>query len=308
MKIHIQSENNLDRTRYPEALGEQLVEKGQEILTDWSHSIIRAALIFWCIVYCLRSRAAPWCFFQLNSDYFNSAKNIFSKLDMDRYIPERWRLQQHEDDGRIVPDFPVFLKPEWGQNAHGIFFIKNDADLHEARKKKVVKRTAYLLQEVAQEQREYEFFYIRSADDHQNCGLFSVTEVKNKNHSEPVINGVHNRDSNYHDITADFTPAEQEVLWAMIKNVGSFRIARVGLRADSKEDLLLGNFHIIEINIFIPFPLILLDKNISFSTKYRFVRKSMALAARSIANLPRKEGRHGIFFRQLVAHYKVKGW
>jgi len=118
---------------------------------------------------------------------------------------------------------------------------------------------------------------------------------------------VHNRDSNYHDITADFTPAEQELLWTMIKSVGSFRIARVGLRADSKQDLLLGNFHIIEVNIFIPFPLILLDKSISFSAKYRFVRKSMALVAHSIAALPRKEERNAIFFRQLIAHYKVKG-
>jgi hypothetical protein len=307
MKIFTQSENNLSRFGNLEVWIEQFAEKGKAILTEWSHSIIRAALIFWCIVSCLRNRAAPWCFFQLNSDYFNSTKNIFSKLDMDRYIPERWRLRQREDDGQTEPKFPVFLKPEWGQNAHGIFFIKNGTELHEARKKRVVQKTAYLFQEVAHEKREYELFYIRSAHDHQSCGLLSVTEVKNRNQSSPVINGVRNKDSNYHDITANFTAAEQELLWTMIKNVGSFRIARVGLRADSKQDLLLGNFHIIEINIFIPFPLILLDNSISFSAKYRFVRKSMALAALLIATLPRKEGRHAIFFKQLIAHYKVKG-
>lgn len=303
----MQSENNLNRSRYPEALIEQFIEKGKKIVTDWSHSIIRVALIFWCIVYCLRNRAAPWCFFQLNSGYFNNTKNIFSKLDMDHYIPERWRLHQCEDDGQIVPEFPVFLKPEWGQNAHGIFFIKNGTELHEVRNRRVVKRTAYLLQEVAQEKREYELFYIRSADDHQSCGLISVTEVKNRNQSGPVINGVHNKDSNYHDITANFTPAEQELLWMMVRGVGDFRIARVALRADSKQDLLFGNFHIIEINIFIPFPLILLDKSISFSAKYRFVRKSMVLVAYSIAALPRKGRQHTIFFKQLIAHYRVKG-
>jgi hypothetical protein len=269
--------------------------------------MMRVALVFWCIVYSLRYRVAPWHFFQLNSGYFNSTKSIFSKLDMDRFIPERWRLQQLEDDGDTAPEFPVFLKPEWGQNAHGIFFIRNGDELDEARKTKVVKRTAYLLQEVAREKREYELFYIRSATDHQSCGLLSVTEVKNRNQLDPVINGVYNKDSSYYDITTDFTATEQEILWTMLKSVGSFRIARVGLCANSKQDLLLGNFHIIEVNIFLPFPLILMDKSISFSVKYQFIKKTMALAALSITTLPQREKRHAIFFRQLIAHYRVKG-
>jgi len=306
--MYTQSENNLSRPRYPETWVVQCIEKGRVILTEWNHSMIRGALVFWCIVYCLRNRAAPWCFFQLNRDYFNTTKNIFSKLDMDHCIPEKWRLGQCEDDGLIVPEFPVFLKPEWGQNAHGIFFIRNGNELHQARKKRVVQRTSYLLQQPAKEKREYELFYIRSADDPQSCGLLSVTEVNNRSQRGPVINSVHNKDSNYLDITTDFTSAEQDSLWEMLKDVGNFRIARVGLRADSKQDLLLGNFHIIEVNIFIPFPLILLDKGISIKAKYEFVRKSMALAAHSVAALPPREVQHSIFFRQLIAHYKVKGW
>ena len=269
--------------------------------------MIRAALIFWLIAYSVRRRVLPYHFFQLNCDYFNSAKNIFSKLDMDRHIPEQWRLLQVEDDGVTVPVLPVFFKPEWGQNSHGVYFIRNTSDLHDARKKRVARRTAYLLQEVAWERREYDIFYIRSAEDGKAYGLLSVTEVRNSGHSEPVVNGVHNKNSSYHEITADFTPAEHKQLWEMTRDVGRFQIARVGLRADSKEDLLAGNFHIIEVNIFLPMPLLLLDESISFSDKYQFVKKSMALAARLIANLPRKQGRHAIFFRQLVAHYKVKG-
>jgi len=268
--------------------------------------MIRMALIFWLIVYCLRERVAPYLFFQLNSDYFNSTKNIFSKLDMDRNIPEKWRLNQSVNDGKTVFALPVFLKPEWGQNSHGVFFIRNTRDLRQARKKRVVKRTAYLLQEVAWEAREYDVFYVRSAEDSQNYGLFSVTEVRNNGHSEPVVNGVYNEDSSYHDITADFTVAEQKLLWGMLKNVGNFRIARVGLRTNSKQELLAGHFHIIEVNIFLPMPLMLLDESISFPDKYRFVKKSMALAARLIAKIPKQEGRHAIFFRQLIAHYKVK--
>lgn len=269
--------------------------------------MIRISLIFWLIVYCIRQRVVPYHFFQLNSDYFNSTKNIFSKLDMDRHIPKKWRLNQSENDGRSVSTLPVFLKPEWGQNSHGVYFIRNTSDLREARKQRIVKKTAYLLQEVAWEAKEYEIFYIRSSEDSQSYGVFSVTEVKNSGHSDPVINGVHNKHSSYHDITADLTTAEQNVLWEMVKNVGDFRIARVGLRANSKQELLAGNFHIIEVNIFLPMPLILLDEGVSFSTKYRFVKKSMALAARLIANLPRKESRQAIFFKQLIAHYRVKG-
>ena len=269
--------------------------------------MIRISLIFWLIIYCIRQRVAPYHFFQLNSDYFNSTKNIFSKLDMDRNIPEQWRLDQFEDDGRTVPVLPAFFKPEWGQNSHGIYFIRNTSDLRKARRKKVVKINTYILQEVAWEGREYDIFYIRSAEDRQSYGLLSVTEVRNGGHSDPVINGVHNKDSSYHDITEDFASTEQKLLWTMLKNVGSFQIARVGLRANSKRDLLAGNFHIIEVNIFLPLPLILLDESVSFPVKYQFVKKSMALAACLIANLPRKENRHAIFFRQLIAHYKVKG-
>jgi len=269
--------------------------------------MIRVALIFWLIVYSVRRRVLPYHFFQLNCDYFNPAKNIFSKLDMDRHIPAQWRLSQVEDDGVTVPALPVFFKPEWGQNSHGVYFVRNTNDLRDARRKRVVKKTAYLLQEVAWERREYDIFYIRSAGESQEPGLLSVTEVKNSGYSEPVVNGVHNKDSSYHEITADFSSVEQNRLWEMVKDVGRFQIARVGLRADSKEDLLAGNFHIIEVNIFLPMPLLLLDESIPFSDKYHFVKKSMALAARLMADLPRKRDRHAIFFRQLVAHYKVKG-
>ncbi|MBW1635932.1 MAG: hypothetical protein JRJ68_06610 [Deltaproteobacteria bacterium] len=269
--------------------------------------MIRAALIFWLIVYSVRRRVLPYHFFQLNCDYFNPAKNIFSKLDMDRHIPAQWRLLQVEDDGVTVPDLPVFFKPEWGQNSHGVYFIRNTSDLRDVRKKRVVKKTACLLQAVAWERREYDIFYIRSAEKSQECGLLSVTEVTNSGASEPVVNGVHNKDSSYHEITADFTSAEQRQLWEMVRDAGRFQIARIGLRADSKEDLLAGNFHIIEVNIFLPMPLLLLDESISFADKYQFIKKSMALAVCLIANLPRKPDRHAIFFRQLVAHYKVKG-
>jgi len=269
--------------------------------------MIRLILIFWLIVYCVRQRVIPYYFFQLNRSYFNSSKNIFSKLDMDRCIPERWRLWQIEDDGQIEPELPVFFKPEWGQNSHGIFLVRDSSELHEVRQKEVVKKTSYLIQESALEEKEYELFYIRSVENSHQRAIFSITEVKNKKYPDLCINGVHNKDSSYHDVTADFTDVEQDILWTMLEPVGQFRLARVGLRADSKKELLAGNFHIIEVNIFLPLPLILLDKGVTWKEKHQFIRKSMALAARQVSTLPRKKKNHAIFLKQLIAHYKVKG-
>lgn len=85
-----------------------------------------------------------------------------------------------------------------------------------------------------------------------------------------------------------------------------FRIARVGVRANSIEELLAGNFHVIEVNIFLPMPLVLLDSQRSWAEKHRFIRESMKGAARLAGNGFRPKKRYPIFFRQLIAHYKVK--
>lgn len=270
--------------------------------------MVRMVLIFWCIASCLRRRVSPQLFFQLNSEYFNPGKNIFSKLDMDRVIPDRWRLRQIEDDGHVVPEMPVFLKPEWGQNSHGIYLIQTERDLEAARRKRRVKKASYLFQEAAREKREFEIFYIRSATDNSRFAMLSITEVKNSSHADLYINGVHNADSSYHDITDDFSAEEQQRLWSMLKGVGRFRIARVGVRANSRSELLAGIFHIIEINIFLPLPLFLLDREIGWSRKHQFIRKSMAIAADLIVHLPARKKRRAIFFRQLIAHYRVKGY
>ena len=83
--------------------------------------VIVCRLILKYLEYSFKFRIIPWKYFQLNAKYFNREKGIFSKLEMDRVIPENWRLKQFKADGNAFPDtFPVFLKPEWGQNAYGI--------------------------------------------------------------------------------------------------------------------------------------------------------------------------------------------
>ena len=98
--------------------------------------MLRPLLVFWLIAYSVYYRTRPWNFFQLNSDYFNGEKNIFSKLELNQYIPFRWRLRQVVDDGEIVPEFPVFVKPEWGQNSHGVSSVKTLDELCSIRLKR----------------------------------------------------------------------------------------------------------------------------------------------------------------------------
>jgi hypothetical protein len=65
----------------------------------------------------------PWYYFQINAEWYNKKKGFYSKIDMDARIPKKWRLKQGYFDKNNLPEtFPVFLKPEWGQNSNGIIY------------------------------------------------------------------------------------------------------------------------------------------------------------------------------------------
>jgi hypothetical protein len=89
----------------------------------------------------------------------------------------------------------------------------------------------------------------------------NITQSLNRSDERYPVNGIHNKETVYQDITQDFCEKELSVLQTYLQELPSFRIARVGLRANSKADLLLGFFHIIEINLFAPFPIHLLDNS-----------------------------------------------
>jgi len=268
--------------------------------------MIRTLLVFWLIVYSLRFRTRPWNFFQLNHTYFNRTKRIFSKLDIDEHIPKRWHLQQSVDDGHMVPDFPVFVKPEWGQNSHGVGLAENVEDLAWLRAKRKGKGMNYLLQQAAAESREFEFFYVRSANSPGEYAVISLTETKNRSEKTLVVNGINNRDTVYEELTDTLSRGQKEMLWKNFSSIGCFYIARVGVKANSIDELVAGAFHVVEVNIFLPMPLMLLDQTVELKEKWQFVRRSMKECARLAAKIdvPRAE-RYPIFFRKLIAHYKV---
>ena len=267
----------------------------------------RYLMMFWYIVNCLRLRTNPWRFFQLNAQYFNKKKGIYSKYDINRLIPIRWRLGQYLDNEAYFPaEFPVFLKPEWGQNSYGIFRADDLNELKQIRKNTANSDLTYLVQEAARESREFEVFYIRDAANPHEAAVLSVTEVKNSKESQYPINGVHNIFSSYIDRTPQFTRDELAQLWEHVSRVGHFRMARAALKADSEVELLAGNFHIVEINLFTPMPLNLLDEVTPWQEKAKFIKHAMVHLARNTAGLFKGQKEEGIFFKKLIMHYKVK--
>ena len=232
------------------------------------------------IIECFMIGTKPCKYFQLNSPHFNNEKGVFSKIDLDRLIPDKWRLAQRYDDDAYFPEtYPVFLKPEWGENASGIFRADDRESLIEIRAKTKNSRVPYIIQQGAREANEYEIFGLRHhKDKNQHC-IFSVTLVKNELETNP-INSIHNPGTRYHEITDDLSDSQKQTLWDLMGQIGRFGIFRISVRSDSVDDLLEGRFHVIELNLFNPMPIHLLDRKYSKWDLWKINLKYMYLLAR----------------------------
>lgn len=222
----------------------------------------------------------PWKYFQINSRFFNEKEGIFSKIEIDDLIPEKWRLSQQCDDGHSIPErFPVFIKPEWGQNANGIFRADNTEELTIVRQITKEAQIKYLIQLGATEKLEFEIFWILHDQNPQQFANLTVTQAINHSEKNPV-NGVNNPNTVYRDISEQFDEQQKQILWNLLGEIERFGISRVALRADSIADLLAGRFHIIEINLFIPMPINILDAKNDFFSEWKLVRIYMKSLAR----------------------------
>lgn len=229
---------------------------------------------------CVRIGTKPCKYFQLNSQYFDGGEGIFSKIETDKLIPMKWRLPQYYDDGFSIPEkFPVFIKPEWGQNAQGIYRVDDEVSLERTRKLIANARTKYLIQEGAPGQREFEIFFLRHHKNKNNFAVLSITEAINTKESNPV-NSIFNPDTKYSDITNKFSDSQKQTLWQMIAQIERFGISRVSVRTDSTADLLCGRFHIIEINLFAPMPIHMLDAKYNKNDLWKMVTSYMMALAR----------------------------
>ncbi|CAC9592989.1 hypothetical protein [uncultured Gammaproteobacteria bacterium] len=262
-------------------------------------------LIFYYIAWSIRLRIPPWYYFQINAEWYNKEKGFYSKIDIDKYIPTRWRLQQAFFDKNKPPKiYPVFLKPEWGQNSNGI--IRIDSKEAFLAFDDGQNNPPYIVQQAASELKEYEIFYIRDADNVQ-C-LIELTITRSINHSDEryPINSINNTDVTYEDCTKIFTADELKKIRIHLQELPNFRIARVGLHANSKSDLVNGDFHIIEVNLFAPFPINLLDKRLTKQQKHQFIKTNMYHLVRVSNTTPKSIFNRFVFVKKIVKHYQTK--
>jgi hypothetical protein len=256
--------------------------------------------------YCLRYRVIPWKYFQLNGAYFNEHKGIYSKLDMDWLIPEEHRLLQFPFAKESRPKaYPVFVKPEWGQNSNGICRIDNTEQYLRFVSDSDNLKMPYIVQEAASGKKEFEIYYLRSPYDNDRYSYLSVTEVTNRSDDNFPVNSIYNSATRYRELTAQLSRDEVEEIWRLVKDIGNFRMARIGLKSDELSLVAQGSFKVIEINLFLPMPLILLADNVSRNEKITVIRKTMAIAAQLVKTIPLAEKGKWIFFRKMRAHYKT---
>jgi len=261
-----------------------------------------SSYIFWT----LRHGIPPWRFFQLNAKYFNAEKGVYSKLDIDKLIPERWRVNQTYFDIEKKPSsYPVFLKPEWGQNSYGIQVIKNAQDFEAIGAKLKDSPLNYIQQSLAKGTKEFELFYIQDPDDLDDFVSFTVTEVVNTEESFP-INAVHNNNTSYKDRSSEFNSEEIEQLKSYLKTFPHFKIARIAVKTNNKEDLLTGNFNIIEINLFAPLPIHLLDTSHNQSYKNNYIFTNMKKLALISKKTSKKDFKSLLFYKIVKRHYMLK--
>ncbi|SFV56375.1 hypothetical protein MNB_SUP05-5-483 [hydrothermal vent metagenome] len=248
-------------------------------------------------------RIPPWWYFQINAEFYNKKKGYYSKLDIDKLIPEKWRLNQFFFNKNTHPkSFPVFLKPEWGQNANGIVKINNSTEFKDF---KTDIKIPFIVQEAAIGMKEYEVFCIQNPNKNTDYITLTITETKNNSEVYP-INNINNPNTFYYDITNSFSDAEIKKIKNNLKELPIFRITRFCIRTESKTNFINGIFQIVEINLFAPFPLNLLDKNISNKEKNNFIIKNMQYLVQVSKNIPKKYFNNFVFLKKIKTHYQTK--
>lgn len=261
---------------------------------------ITILMVITYILSCARITTAPWKYWQINARYFSAEQGIFSKLSLDALIPERWRLQQALDADDSSPvSFPVFLKPEWGQNAHGIYRADDHEQLVQLRTRLSSESQRYLLQQAAPEQREFEIFSIDANQQDGVHDVFTVTEAINSRERFP-INSKYNKHTRYADITEQFTTEQQALIASYLSEIGQFGISRMSVRSNSMEELVAGQFHVIEINLFLPMPINLLDGDYSWLQRWRFIQNSMMCLAHATKLIQAVDKPQPIFKRMMM--------
>ncbi len=233
---------------------------------------------------CIRIKTKPCKYFQLNSLWFNMEKGVFSKSDLNFMFPEQWRLDiDHLNDQFHPNQYPVWLKPEWGENADGVYCAQDEVEYRQIRNKVLRSNRPYIVQRSATGEREFEIFLLWESSESKQPAIFSITEARNDDNHRPV-NGIYNPHTSYHDRTDQLKPDQQSRILKNIERIGRFPISRLCVRAESIEEFAKGNFQIIEINLYTPMPIHLLDSRYTNRERWLMIRKLILSLAKATRN------------------------
>lgn len=269
--------------------------------------LIRILLVITFIINCIARLKAPWRYFQINSLHFNDELGIYSKNDIDNNIPQTWRLPQAVDDGLYIPEaFPVFVKPEWGQNGQGVRRADNANELDYIRNHSMNPKTVYVIQQAAEQTREFEIFYIRNHRNASRYATISITETCNTSGQTLPVNSINNQHTFYSSMTPKLSAQELDDIWQHIGSIGNYSFARVGVRADSLEGLQQGDFKVIEINLYLPMPINLMDTTLPFREKFKFIKSSMKHLSRLVGTIPNNQQRKSVFLKKTLFQPRTK--
>ena len=117
--------------------------------------VLRLRFLFLFLYRCLSVWVNPFLFFQINADFFDEEKGVFSKIQIGKEIPYNFRLQEIPLSVSQSPSvwkdiiiekftFPVFLKPEWGQNSNGVIRVDQPEELEKVLLKFIMIRSHIL--------------------------------------------------------------------------------------------------------------------------------------------------------------------
>ena len=163
----------------------------------------------------------------------------------------------------------------------------------------VKRKIPYIVQEAAPGKEEFEIYYLRRPGNPDDAAFLSVTQVANACDRYHPINSIHNPCTRYKELTPKLSDRQLDLIWKNVKEIGDFQMARVGVKADNLQALTGSAFKIVEINLFLPMPLVLLADNVHWFEKHTIIRTTMTLAARLAKQVSGNHSGRQVFFTKL---------
>jgi len=148
-------------------------------------------------------------------------------------------------------------------------------------------------------------FSIRHNTERDKAAVFTVTEALNDTELKPV-NSVKNSSTRYVEITQQFDTQQLQQLWLMVNDLGEYNISRASLSANSIEELLKGKFQVIEVNLFLPMPINLLDQKHTAKSIFNTVREYMMCLAKVTRDRDKILPEKHIFIKVMTYNRKNK--